>query len=109
MTVNVLGVEYTIKKSNRVEDLGLENADGYCDHSTKTIVIDTFKNYEALPDAMGNLNEYEKKVIRHELVHAFLFESGLSANSWAKDEEIVDWIARQFPKLREAFAQCGAI
>lgn len=109
MTVNVLGTKYTIKKSNKVEDLGLEHADGYCDHSTKTIVIDTFKNYEGLPDALGNFNEYEKRVIRHELVHAFLFESGLSANSWAKDEEIVDWIACQFPKLQDAFAQCNAM
>lgn len=109
MTVNVLGTKYTIKKSNKVEDLGLEHADGYCDHSTKTIVIDTFKTYEELPDALGDMNEYEKKVIRHELVHAFLFESGLSANSWAKDEEIVDWIANQFPKLNEAFAQCNVI
>ena len=109
MTVNVLGTKYTIKKSNKVEDLGLEHADGYCDHSTKTIVIDTFKNYEGLPDALGNFNEYEKRVIRHELVHAFLFESGLGVNSWAKDEEIVDWIANQFPKLQDAFAQCNAI
>jgi hypothetical protein len=109
MTVNVLGTEYTIKKSNKVEDLGLADCDGYCDHSTKTIVIDTFKIYETLPDALGNFNEYEKKVIRHELVHAFLFESGLSVNSWAKDEEIVDWIANQFPKLQDTFAQCNAI
>ena len=109
ITVNVLGVEYTIKKSNKVEDLGLENCDGYCDHTTKTIVIDTFKHYEELPDALGNMDDYEKKVIRHELVHAFLFESGLSSNSWAKDEEIVDWIANQFPKLHAAFAQCNAV
>ena len=109
MTVNVLGTEYTIKKSNRVEDLGLEHADGYCDTSRKTIVIDTFKIYEGQPDALGNFDDYEKKVIRHELVHAFLFESGLTSNSWAKDEEIVDWIACQFPKLQKVFAQCNVI
>ena len=109
MTVDVLGTKYTIKKSNKVEDLYLEQCDGYCDHSTKTIVIDTFKNYEGQPDAIGNLNEYENKVIRHELVHAFLFESGLSVNSWAKDEEVVDWIACQFPKLLDAFIQCKVI
>ena len=103
MTVNVLGVEYTIKKSNKIEDLGLAECDGYCDHSTKTIVIDTFKIYEGLPDALGSLDEYEKKVIRHELVHAFLFESGLGSNSWAKNEEIVDWIACQFPKMMKIF------
>jgi hypothetical protein len=109
MIVNVLGTEYTIKKSDKVIDPTLENCDGYCDTSTKTIVIDTFKNYEGQLDALGNFDEYEKKVIRHELVHAFLYESGLSANSWAKDEEIVDWIAHQFPKLQNTFEQCKAL
>lgn len=106
MTVNVLGTEYTIKNADKVIDPMLENCDGYCDTSTKTIVIDTFK-YS--PDSLGDLESYNKQVIRHELVHAFLFESGLSCNSWAKDEEIVDWIACQFLKLQNAFAQCNAI
>ena len=109
MIVNVLGTEYLIKESNKVEDLALENCDGYCDYSTKTIVIDTFKNYEELPDTLGNMDGYKKKVIRHELVHAFLSESGLNANSWANNEEIVDWIAYQFPKLKEAFEKCDVL
>ena len=109
MFVDVLGTLYSIEHSNKVDDVSLENFDGYCDSSIKKIIIDTFKNYEGQPNALENLNEYEKQVIRHELVHAFLFESGLSSNSWAKDEEIVDWIALQFPKLLKAFKQCGAI
>lgn len=107
--VGVLGTMYSIEQSNKVDDISLDHMDGYCDTSTKTIVIDTFKNYEGQPDSLGNLDEYEKKVIRHELIHAFLFESGLSNNSWAKDEEIVDWIACQFPKMLKAFEQCDAI
>ena len=103
--VDVLGVEYTIKQLDKVKDLHLENCDGYCDHTTKTIVIDTFKIYEGQPGTLENLDAYEKKVIRHELVHAFLFESGLSACSWAKDEEIVDWIAAQFPKMMKVFKE----
>ena len=106
MTVNVLGTEYTIRESNKVEDQDLEICDGYCDTSTKTIVIDTFKDS---PGSLGDLETYKKKVLRHELSHAFLYESGLSCNSWAKDEEIVDWIALQFPKLQKAFEQCNAI
>ena len=105
MTVNVLGTTYTIKRSDKIADSYLENCDGYCDHSTKNIVIDTFKNYEGQADALGNLDDYEKKVIRHELVHAFLFESGLNGCSWAKDEEIVDWIACQFPKMKKIFEE----
>ena len=98
--VDVLGTEYTIKQTNKYEDINLENCDGYCDHSTKTIVIDTFKDS---PDSLKDLESYKKQVIRHELIHAFLFESGLDCNSWGKNEEIVDWIACQFPKLMKAF------
>lgn len=106
MTVNVLGTKYTVKESNRVADLNLEHNDGYCDHSTKTIVIDTFK-YS--PGSIEDLESYKKQVTRHEVIHAFLFESGLDSCSWAKEEEIVDWIACQFPKLMKAFEQCNAI
>ena len=44
--------------------------------------------------------------MRHELIHAFLFESGLAENSnWARNEEMVDWIARQFPKMAKTFQE----
>ena len=104
--VDVLGVEYTIKESNKVEDMNLENCDGYCDHSTKTIVIDTFQDS---PNSLKDLEAYKKQVIRHELVHAFLFESGLGCCSWAKDEEIVDWIAAQFPKMIKVFKELNCV
>lgn len=106
MTVDVLGTKYTITESNRIEDNNLENNDGYCDFSTKQIVIDTFKN---TPGSMEDLEKYRKQVIRHELVHAFLFESGLDASSWGKNEEIVDWIAIQSLKLFEAFMKVDAL
>ena len=53
-------------------------------------------------DQMRNLQDYEKKILRHEIIHAFLYESGLDINShdidqWARDEEMVDWMAIQFP------------
>lgn len=106
MTVDVLGTPYKIIESNREEDNGLETADGYCDFSTQKIVIDTFKNR---PGSMEDLTEYKKQVIRHELTHAFLYESGLNANSWASNEEIVDWIAIQFLKMAEAFGKVDAL
>lgn len=102
----VLGVPYKIIESNREEDNSLEESDGYCDFSTKKIVIDTFRNK---PGSMEDLTKYKKKVIRHELIHAFLHESGLDANSWANNEEIVDWIAIQFLKMAEAFEKVDAL
>ena len=105
MTVKVLGQVYNIIESNKLEDDNLENADGYCDFTTHKIVIDTFKNS---PGSLEDLEEYRKQVIRHELVHAFLNESGLDANSWGRDEEIVDWIAIQVVKMVEAFVVADA-
>ena len=52
----------------------------------------------------------EQKNHRHEIVHAFLFESGLAENSeWAQNEEMVDWIAKQGPKLIKAWQEAGAL
>lgn len=106
MTINVLGTEYEIKKSHAGDDVNLSEMDGYCDHTTKTIVINTFKD---TPESLDDLDEYERKVTRHELVHAFLTESGLGCCSWADKEEIVDWIAYQFPKMLKAFQEAKCI
>ncbi len=105
-TVNVLGTEYEVFENNKTEDKLLESLDGYCDHTEHKCVID-----ELVPntDSLGNMEAYRQKLIRHELIHAFLFESGLGANSWGTNEEIVDWIAFQFPKMLEAFKRSKAI
>ena len=94
MKVNVLGTIYKIKESNSIEDLKLNQADGYCDCSIKEIVVDTFVNtvdtFVNTVDTQKDLVSYRNEVIRHELVHAFLHESGLGSQSWAENEEIVD-------------------
>jgi hypothetical protein len=52
-------------------------------------------------NSLDNIQKYADKVFRHELTHAFLFESGLAC--YGGDEKIVDWIAAQYPKLKEVF------
>lgn len=105
---NVLGTEYTINESNSSKDASLEGKDGYCDTSIKTCVIDEMSDTDV--DAKKNLPEYKKVVIRHELIHAFLYESGLDCCAcWSKNEEMVDWIAIQFPKLIQAFKEADAL
>lgn len=103
MQINVLGTMYTIKESNKVDHPALNECDGYCDDTTKVCVIDSMDCSDAM--AKGNMMEYKKKVIRHELVHAFLYEAGLAENSWAGNEEVVDWIANMFPKMKTAFEE----
>lgn len=112
MKVNVLGTEYTIIHKKESEDKTLKGIDGYCDSSTKTIVL-----LEIEEDDMSkkDLITYQKSVLRHELIHAFLSESGLGScagqvqGSWADNEEMVDWIAIQFPKMIKAFEEVGAL
>lgn len=105
--VNVLGTEYIIREATESEDAALIGKDGYCDSSTKTCVIDRMEIRDV--DAKKNMPDYKNSVKRHELIHAFLYESGLDICSWADNEEMVDWIAIQFPKMMEAFRKAGAL
>lgn len=101
MKIDVLGTAYTLTESNEADDEKLVGLDGYCDTSTKQCVVDEMSNTDR--DTKRNLPEYKKSVKRHELIHAFLYESGLDCCSWAKNEEMVDWMAIQFPKMAAAF------
>lgn len=108
--VKILGTEYTIVFNAHPDDMP-EDADGCMDQSTRTIKVGEFE-----PDrnSIQDLVSYRKKVLRHEIIHAFLYESGLWSNSgdvsgWAQSEVITDWIAIQFPKMLEAFKEADAI
>lgn len=108
MKINVLGTDYTITEANEVTDNALIGKDGYCDTSTKRCVVDEMNTTD--PSAKKNLPEYKKTVTRHELIHAFLYESGLeSCSAWATNEEMVDWLAIQFPKMQKAFEQANCL
>ena len=97
MKVSILGTTYTILSQEELKG----DADGLCESYSKELVVKDFKE-DSL--SFNNLDEYRKKVLRHEIVHAFLHESGLAFNcEWAKNEELVDWIALQFPKILKAF------
>lgn len=105
--VSVLGTPYTIFEGTTFDFPDLSDCDGYCDTTIKKIVVSDMSEAEERPGAKADLNHYKRKVIRHELLHAVLFESGLSCNSWGENEEIVDWFAIQFPKLEALFQQAG--
>lgn len=106
--VSICGVEYSLIESNKDEDPRLASIDGFCDTSTKTCVVDAMTQADVMDK--GNLKEYKKEVIRHELIHAFLYESGLDkCTQWACNEELVDWIAIQFPKLLKAFLEVESL
>lgn len=109
-TVSILGSEWKILFRSGNEDPKLADADGYCDESVKEIIVESFETVKDDAQACADLSKIQRQAIRHELVHAFLFECGLGpCSEWAQNEEMVDWIARQFPKLLKAFQDAGAM
>lgn len=108
MTVNVLGEDYTLCFIPEEYDENLRDCDGYCDETIKCIVVKQYKRGEQ--GEKKDLKLQEKKNYRHEIIHAFLFESGLAENSeWARNEEMVDWFANQGPKLIKAWMDAEAL
>lgn len=111
--IDVLGSEwYILFRSEKDDEYLKTGVDGYTDYTTKTIVV---AEIEKGIGVVENIQEHMKKVARHEVVHAFLCESGLRENSssitdgWATNEEMVDWIAFQGPKICKAWADAELI
>lgn len=98
--VKILGTEYEVIKQTIADNSKLESANGLCEFWAKKLIID-----EAQPDRMTyeNLDAFNRKVLRHEVIHAFLGESGLK--QYMEDEVLVDWIAVQFPKIAKVFEE----
>ena len=105
--VNILGTEYKIIESTVEADKNLKDYDGYCDTSSKICVVDKMDKTE--PGLKQNMPKYKNSVKRHELIHAFLYESGLDTCSWAQNEEMVDWLAIQSPKIFKTFTELGLL
>lgn len=108
-TINVLGTPYSLIISNADKDGRLKDMDGYCDNTARLCVVGDYNEKSVDYHKKSNLERQIKKNIRHELTHAFLYESGLAENSdWAMCEEMVDWIAAQGLKLFKAWEEAGA-
>ena len=109
MKINILGPEWPIIERPEAEDKRLDGCDGYCDWTTREIVVE-----REMQGNLGDMEAYIRKVKRHEIVHAFLEESGLAecsgtSDAWAMNETMVDWIARMGEKIYKAWSDAGAI
>lgn len=102
--IDILGTEYTLTLCSKAEDKRLKDCDGLCDNSIKQLIVDDYSDLGDDPFKKGDLLWQIKKNIRHEIIHAFLYESGLAADSdWAQNEEMIDFFALQFPKMAKVF------
>ncbi len=113
MTISILGTKYTVHVRTEESDETLKQCDGYCDHTNHEIVLRDHSVRE--PGDVSDLQAYEHRVLRHEIIHAFLFESGLGADATYSQERethpemLVDWFARQAPKIYKAYQAAGII
>lgn len=116
-TVDILGTHYKLVTKDYSEDPMFEQygSGAYCDNSANAFVLCNMVTYPGWEQAdPRDITNQEKELLRHEIVHAFLFGSGLGANSgaagaWATNEEMVDWIALQGPKIYKAWKEAGAL
>lgn len=119
-SVTVLGQVYTIEVKKSKEDPCFKHhpgAYGCASGILKKIVLRDITERDDWKDAEEELIIGRvKQTLRHEIVHAFLDESGLcdnarnsSISSWSKNEEMVDWIAIQGPKIAKAWEEAGAV
>lgn len=99
--IDVLGTEYVVK----FKELNDEDIDGFCDNTQKLIVIRSDNE-----NKVGDFKYLQKKQLRHEIIHAFMSESGLQCNwqhieQFGHDETTIDWFAIQSPKIFRVFTE----
>lgn len=99
MKINVLGTPYELVTANLPED-----RDGECDRFRKVMTV---RPDSELDGDAETKPEYRRAIIRHEIVHAFLFESGLS--EYGCDEALVEWVALKMPQMVEAMQKAKAL
>ena len=106
MIANILGTEYQVNIKERKEDTKLDTSDGYTDVTAKKIIVvnvETEKDENSVEDVLY----FQKKIIRHETLHALFHESGLE--DWYADENLVDYLALQIPKIIKVWKDLNAL
>ena len=103
----ILGVDYEVQVSRQEDDPILNECNGYCDPSIKYIGILDLNSVDHEKDilALKDQSKPQNKLFRHEYIHAFFYESGLQ--DYYEDEQLVDWLAIQFPKMMKMFVEMG--
>jgi hypothetical protein len=111
-TINVLGTKYKVITDVPVwKDSELANRFGYCSFVDHRIVVADLNTIDLWKNESESVKLLQKKsTLRHEIIHAFLAESGLRGSSssveqWALHEEMIDCFALQLPKIIKVFKE----
>lgn len=112
--VIILGQTYKVHELAPEDENAMEDGvQGYTDWTTHEIAVrGSLRNPH--PNGLADREALFKKVLRHEIIHAFLFESGMTgfdewSGCYATNEVLVDWIAVNCPKMLRVFEDVGAL
>lgn len=117
-TVNILGTSYEIKevKISESDYMKSNELSGYCDLYQKEIFYADTSEREYFDDLNPEAQKrVRNEIIRHEVIHAFLGESGLkqsalpSNGAWSMNEEMIDYFACMWPKIQRSFEEVGCV
>ena len=110
MKVNILGTTYQVFCETLQENKRYRDCAGYCEFYAKEIHVRRYTpdDEDTTERDSKRLDILAQKVLCHELIHAFMYESGLCTNSntvdqWAMNEEMTDWFAIQMPKIMAVY------
>lgn len=116
MTVDILGTKYGVVLVDKFDDDESNFIGGFTDPDLHLIKIRDLEKIDAWKKGSAEkIEARQKEILRHEIVHAYLDESGLkwctldTGDSWARNEEMVDWFAIQGPKIMETWQKAGCI
>lgn len=99
MEIKILGENYTYTEEDPKE-YDFNGSDGFCRVLDKEIFVKIKDAHAGISDK-AKQERYEH-VITHELVHAFMHESG---RDYDEDELLTDWIATMIPKINKVLNQ----
>lgn len=106
MKISILGTDYEIIKQKKEENPKLDNSWAYTEPYSKKIIISEDLGKNLTINTAERQDLFAEKVLRHEIIHAFFTESGLNSEcDYATNEELIDWIAIQFPKIVKVLEQ----
>jgi len=114
--IKIMGKKWKVIFMTEKEDKEgvLYKADGICDDSIRTIYLRDYYHRKREPTDCDDSDHIMRRNIRHEILHAYLDECGLkedsaSANAWARNEEMVDWIANLLPRVNKTLKKMKVI
>lgn len=117
-SIEILGAVYTVGMLAYDDTPAFKenNCDAWCNQTAKEIIIvDAMTSPVYKCKSIKEAQALECVWLRHEIIHAYLYESGLHCNSlrfehaWAENEELVDWIAIQLPKIVRTCKELGVL